>query len=183
MYDPLQYADNKYSFAPVQIGSIKHSAELMVAWCGPIKIGIPQVDYGVFQVFSGQLDNYAFYNYHSFLNPPPPKNVASYKPTYYSNPVSLGCAYPGYGSPSSAVYGSVVPSYLKAANQDYWADANNPNTAKQHTYSGPGGSDSCNMRFRHMNNTTADFLFLDGHVEPRVLGTVLAQDICVRFSN
>jgi prepilin-type processing-associated H-X9-DG protein len=155
----------------------------MVAWCGPIKIGIPQVDYGVFQVFSGQLDNYAFYNYHSFLNPPPPKNVASYKPTYYSNPVSLGCAYPGYGSPSSAVYGSVVPSYLKAANQDYWADANNPNTAKQHTYSGPGGSDSCNMRFRHMNNTTADFLFLDGHVEPRVLGTVLAQDICVRFSN
>ena len=83
----------------------------------------------------------------------------------------------------SAVAGSVTPSYLRAANQDYWADANNPNTGSNHTYSGPGGSDECDMRFRHMNNTVADFLFLDGHVEPRVLGTVLAKDLCVRHSN
>jgi prepilin-type N-terminal cleavage/methylation domain-containing protein/prepilin-type processing-associated H-X9-DG protein len=188
MYDPLVYADNKYSFPPVQTGSIKHSAALMVAWCGPVKIGIPsatgpQTDYGVYQVFSGQLDNYAFYNFHSFLNPPPPKNVAAYKPTYYSNPVSLGCPYPGYGSPSSAVYGSVTKSYLKAANEDYTADIGNPNTGTSHTYSGPGGSDTCNMRFRHMNNTAANFLVLDGHVESRVLGTVFAQDLCVKFAN
>jgi prepilin-type processing-associated H-X9-DG protein len=39
------------------------------------------------------------------------------------------------------------------------------------------------MRFRHMNNTAANFLFLDGHVESRVLGTVFAQDLCVKFAN
>jgi prepilin-type processing-associated H-X9-DG protein len=38
------------------------------------------------------------------------------------------------------------------------------------------------MRFRHMENTEANFLFLDGHVAPRVLGTVLAQDISARFT-
>jgi len=35
------------------------------------------------------------------------------------------------------------------------------------------------MRFRHMNNTTCNILFLDGHCESRVLGTVVAQDICM----
>jgi prepilin-type processing-associated H-X9-DG protein len=39
------------------------------------------------------------------------------------------------------------------------------------------------MRFRHMNDTVANFLFLDGHVEPRVMGTVLAQDLCVKRNN
>ena len=193
MYDPVQYQSalgdpNKYCFPPVQVGTIKHSADLMVAWCGPVKIGIgsagsPQIDFGVFQVFSGQLDNYAFYNYHSFLNPPPPKNAAAFLPKDYANAVSLGAPLTGYGSSSSAVFGSVTASYLKAANEDYTADIGNPNTKTSHTYSGPGGSDTCNMRFRHMNNTEANFLFLDGHVEPRVLGTVLAQDVCVRFSN
>ncbi|HEX4053123.1 MAG TPA: prepilin-type N-terminal cleavage/methylation domain-containing protein [Tepidisphaeraceae bacterium] len=188
LYDPLVGGQNQYSFPQVQVSSIKHSAELMVAWCGPVKISIPnaggpQTNYGVYQVFAGQLDNYAFYNYHSFLNPPPPKNASVYPSTDYANPVSLGAPYPGFGSPSSAVANSVLPSYLKLANADYTADINNPNTATSHTYNGPGGSDSCNMRFRHMKDTVANFLFLDGHVEPRVLGTVLAQDLCVRREN
>jgi prepilin-type N-terminal cleavage/methylation domain-containing protein/prepilin-type processing-associated H-X9-DG protein len=188
LWDPVQGAENKYSFPQVQVSSIKHSAELMVAWCGPVKISIPiaagpQTDYGIFQVFSAALDNYAFYNYHSFLNPWPTHNAANYKATDYSNAISLGCPYPGYGSPSSATTGTVLPSYLRAANEDYTADINNPNTGAGHTFSGPGGSDTCNMRFRHMKDTVADFLFLDGHVEPRVLGTVLAQDLCVRYDN
>jgi prepilin-type processing-associated H-X9-DG protein len=159
----------------------------MVAWCGPVKTapgpgGGSPVNYGVFQVFTAQLDNYAFYNYHSFLNPPPAKNASAFLPGAYSNAISLGAAYPGYGVEYSAA-GNVTLSYLKAENQEYWADTNNPNTGSSHTYTGPGGSDMCNMRFRHMNNTEANFLFLDGHVEPRALGTVLAQDICVRHAN
>jgi len=153
-----------------------------------VKITVPaagagQVDYGIYQVFAPALDNYAFYNFHSFLNPPPPKNAGAYPPADYGNPVSLGCPLTGYGTPSSAVYGSITPSYLRAANEDYTADINNANTKTSHMYNGLGGSDTCNMRFRHMNNTEANFLFLDGHVEPRVMGTVLAQDVCVKFAN
>jgi prepilin-type N-terminal cleavage/methylation domain-containing protein/prepilin-type processing-associated H-X9-DG protein len=186
LYDPVVGGETRYSFPQVQTSSIKHSGDLMVAWCGPVKIapGVGgQTNFGIFQVFSGQLDNYAFYNFHSYLNPPPSKNTTNYPLTDYSNPVSLGCPYPGFGSPSSAVVNSVLPSYLKLANGDYTADINNPNTATMHTYNGKGGSDTCNMRFRHMNDTVANFLFLDGHVESRVMGTVLAQDLCVRHNN
>jgi len=192
MYDVLQYQSainpNQYAFPANQVGSIKHSAELMIAWCGPVKISIPsagasQVDYGVYQDFAPALDDYAFYNLHSFLNPPPPHNASAFLPADYSNPISLGCPFPGFATASSAIVGSVTPSYLRAANEDYTADASNANTGTSHTYNGAGGSDSCNMRFRHMNNTEANFLFLDGHVEPRVMGTVLAQDLCVRHSN
>jgi prepilin-type N-terminal cleavage/methylation domain-containing protein/prepilin-type processing-associated H-X9-DG protein len=186
LFDPVINAENRYSFPQVQTSSIKHSSDLMVAWCGPVKIapGVGgQTNFGIYQVFSGQLDNYAFYNYHSYLNPPPAKNTAAYPLNDYSNPVSLGAAYPGFGSPSSAVANSVLPSYLKLANGDYTADINNPNTGGAHTFNGKGGSDTCNMRFRHMNDTVANFLFLDGHVESRVMGTILAQDLCVRRYN
>ncbi len=46
-------------------------------------------------------------------------------------------------------------------------------------WNGRYGFDACEMRFRHMGNTTANFLFCDGHVESRVIGTVVAKDICL----
>jgi prepilin-type processing-associated H-X9-DG protein len=38
----------------------------------------------------------------------------------------------------------------------------------------------CNMRFRHLNNSAVNILFLDGHVENRLLGVgcVVAREIC-----
>jgi len=186
LFDPVVGGETKYSFPQVQTSSIKHSAELMVAWCGPVKIAPGaggQTNYGIFQVFAAQLDDYAFYNYHSFLNPVPTRNINSFPSSDFSNPVSLGCPYPGLPTAGSAFANTVLPSYLKLANGDYTADINNPNTRTSHSYNGKGGSDTCNMRFRHMNDTVANFLFLDGHVEPRVMGTVLAQDLCVRRSN
>jgi prepilin-type processing-associated H-X9-DG protein len=41
---------------------------------------------------------------------------------------------------------------------------------------------SCAMRFRHMNNTTGNFLFIDGHVESRVLMQVTAMDVSIQTS-
>jgi prepilin-type N-terminal cleavage/methylation domain-containing protein/prepilin-type processing-associated H-X9-DG protein len=184
LYDPLVNAQSSYSWPQVQVGSIHHSAALMIAWCGAVNLsssaGGPMIDYGVYHVFSPALDNDAFYNFHSFLNPPPPKNAGGYLPSYYSNPISLGVTLIGYGITESAIAGSVTPSYLKAANQEYSKGLNGNTTSLNN---GPGGFDICNMRFRHMYNTETNCLFLDGHVEPRVLGTVLAQDICVRYSN
>lgn len=148
----------------------------MIAWCSAVQLHIPtgstsSVIEGVYHPFAPALDNYGFYNFHSYLNPPPPANVSRFPPTDYSNPISLGTTLTGFGVADSALAGSVTPSYLKAANQEYYADMSKPSGS---TYNGPGGFDICNMRFRHMNNNEANFLFLDGHVEPRILGTVLA---------
>jgi prepilin-type processing-associated H-X9-DG protein len=72
------------------------------------------------------------------------------------------------------VPGSVTPSYLKAANEDY------VNTRSgSEIYNGTGGFDANYLRFRHLNNSTANFLFVDSHVESRKLGEVYARDICV----
>lgn len=35
------------------------------------------------------------------------------------------------------------------------------------------------QRYRHLNNTSANFLFFDGHVESRRLGQVLWRDMCI----
>lgn len=41
--------------------------------------------------------------------------------------------------------------------------------------------DLTNLRFRHMNNTVLNALCLDGHVESRVVGTVMIKDIYTNF--
>jgi prepilin-type N-terminal cleavage/methylation domain-containing protein/prepilin-type processing-associated H-X9-DG protein len=45
----------------------------------------------------------------------------------------------------------------------------------------PGHVFGCNMRFRHMQNTTANLLFADGHVEARKLGEVYYREFCINF--
>jgi prepilin-type processing-associated H-X9-DG protein/prepilin-type N-terminal cleavage/methylation domain-containing protein len=172
LWDPVIQADSQFSFAQPKLSSIKHSAEIMVVWCGPCQVS-QSVNYGVYHSYCGGLDNYAFYSYHSFLNPPPAANATAYPGTDYKNPISLGISPTG-GNASSDISGSVTISTLKAQNTDIYA-ANGG-------YNGPGGFDTNYMRFRHMENTEANFLFLDGHVAPRVLGTVLAQDISARFT-
>jgi len=171
LWDPLIQADNQFSFAQPKLSSIKHSAEIMMVWCGPCQIS-QSVNYGVYHSYCGGLDNYAFYNYHSFLNPAPSANAGAYPSSDYRNLISLGIA--PIGATTSSALGNVTLSSLKLQNTDFYAAAG--------TYNGPGGFDTNYMRFRHMQNTEANFLFLDGHVEPRVLGTVVAQDICVRFT-
>jgi prepilin-type processing-associated H-X9-DG protein/prepilin-type N-terminal cleavage/methylation domain-containing protein len=53
---------------------------------------------------------------------------------------------------------------------------------KKDNYDGPRGpSENCEMRFRHMNNTTCNFLFCDGHVEGRQIGAVSLMDISMNF--
>jgi prepilin-type processing-associated H-X9-DG protein len=37
------------------------------------------------------------------------------------------------------------------------------------------------MRFRHINNTTGNFLFMDGHVESRKLGQIKLYEICYNY--
>jgi prepilin-type N-terminal cleavage/methylation domain-containing protein/prepilin-type processing-associated H-X9-DG protein len=38
---------------------------------------------------------------------------------------------------------------------------------------------TCAMRYRHLNNTTCNVAFFDGHVESRKLGDVIRNDMCI----
>jgi prepilin-type N-terminal cleavage/methylation domain-containing protein/prepilin-type processing-associated H-X9-DG protein len=164
LYDP--YTSNSTGWHARQMSSIKRSAEVMLVWDGPCEITNGK-NYGVYHAYPNALDNYQMYGGHGLMYPTP--SQSTFNPNWYGNPIALGAPIGVGGNPSSQAAGSVTKSYLAAANRDY----------TNGTFSGIGGFDSCNMRFRHMNNTTANFLFIDGHVDSRKLGEVRAKDVCL----
>lgn len=163
------YSGSSSGWRQRQLSSIKRPQEAMMMWCGAMDVGTG-TNYGVYYTYPNGLDDYQMYGGHGMTFPTPyaPWDFTVQK---YANPIGLGAALSVGGTyPSSKITGSVTKSYLAAANRDYYASG---------AYSGPGGWDTCYMRFRHVNNTTGSFLFTDGHVEPRKLGEVVAKDICV----
>jgi len=97
--------------------------------------------------------------------------AGGYSPSYYANPIALGGPIVATSLVSSALPGSVTPNYLIVANSD---ESFNPNNSGF----GVNGQNINAMRFRHMANNTANFLFMDGHVDSRRLGQVVSKDIC-----
>jgi len=164
-YDPTVSLAPNLGYHQRHLSSILRSSGSMLAWCGPCDI-TAGVNYGCHDVYPHALDNYQLTGGHGFCNPPA---QSSFQTAWYVNPISLGDPIGVGGSPSSQAAGSVTKSYLNAANTD------NLNGV----YSGIAGWDACNMRFRHMNNKVCNALFCDGHVESKLIGTVLAKDICV----
>lgn len=163
------YTGNNSGWKQRQLSSIKRSQESMMMWCGAMDVG-KGVNYGVYLTYGNGLDDYQMYGGHG-MTFPTPFNASAFSAAKYSNPIGLGAALSVGGVyPSSKITGSVTKSYLAAANRDYYS---------ADSYSGPGGWDTCWMRFRHNNNTTANFLYVDGHVESKRLGEVVARDICV----
>jgi prepilin-type N-terminal cleavage/methylation domain-containing protein/prepilin-type processing-associated H-X9-DG protein len=162
-WDPIapapQYAGDGYY--PRQLSSIKRSSDIMMVWCGPCNVN-GGINYGCKENYPDALDNYLMWSEGNGLcNPPQPGTT--YTITSYSNPIALGTGVAG--NPSSQMAGSVLPSYLKAANVD-----NN----------GTWPSYGANyMRFRHLNNKSCNFLYCDFHVGSKALGTVLARDVCL----
>jgi prepilin-type processing-associated H-X9-DG protein len=167
-YDPVPAGTG---FFPRKLSSIHRSANVMLIWCGACNVG-QGTNYGCYYTYPDGLDNYQMYGGHGLCYPTPAQT--SFNPNWYSNPIALGASLYTGSNPSSETTGSVNPSYLKAANTDYYSSTNGTPI-----YNGPGGYGVCYMRFRHMDNTTCNILFLDGHVESRVLGTVVAQDVCM----
>jgi prepilin-type processing-associated H-X9-DG protein/prepilin-type N-terminal cleavage/methylation domain-containing protein len=73
---------------------------------------------------------------------------------------------------------SIIGASLVGEKYDN-CDFTNPNWGSGFN---PGGQYQCEMRFRHLNNTTCNILFLDGHVEPFAIGTVTAKMLCVNVT-
>jgi prepilin-type processing-associated H-X9-DG protein/prepilin-type N-terminal cleavage/methylation domain-containing protein len=156
-------------FMPRQFSGIRRASEAMLLWDGAMNISSTNgINYGVHDTYPNSLDNYGMYNGHALCNPPA---QATYTLDMYANPISLGDPVGVGGSPSSQSPGSVTKSYLNAVNHDFIGTNTN--------YGGLHGYDACDMRFRHMGNKICNALFCDGHVEGKLLGTVIAKDICV----
>jgi prepilin-type processing-associated H-X9-DG protein len=143
----------------------------MMVWCGAVDTTTSTYNAGA-NVADLEIDYNSFFgsgNHHGMCYPNPP-SAFGYNPNWFANRISLGVDGPN-GEPSSAVTGSVSLRVLQSENRDI-----TNNTA----YFGPaGGPDFCYMRFRHLNNTTTNALYCDGHVESKALGQVVARDICV----
>lgn len=167
------------------LGSIKRSSEVMMAWCGPLNMtnpaGIGTQAYGTNLSMENWMCEGAYESAVSGWAYPIP-----YSHTYGSG---IGSNKKGYeecftlGGPGnvvpastySGIIGGVPLSVLKYENAD-WIGSNN--------YGGTdnNGQYQCEMRFRHMNNTTANFLFVDGHVDSRQIGQVHEIDLCVNVN-
>lgn len=150
----------KNGFKQRQLSGIRRASEVMMVWCGPCNVST-NFNWGCKEVYPDGLDDWLMWNTpgNGLLNSPVASS--SYQYSFYANPISLGA---GSGSGSSFAP-PVTPSTLRRDNVD-----NNG------VY--PGYA-VCYMRFRHMANKTANFLYADCHVAPKNLGSVLARDVCM----
>jgi prepilin-type N-terminal cleavage/methylation domain-containing protein/prepilin-type processing-associated H-X9-DG protein len=168
-----------------QKASFKRSAEFADVWDGPVFVNPETNELGCNgpqdggELCSGAIDDYGCYSGYSLSYPIPYQFSSQLTPPIngqdlanggwgfglngeYSNPVALG----NDGSASS--WGGMTLTVAKYENRDQTLAGLN---------GGVGGGQFCAIRFRHMNNTVANLLFMDGHVEPRVLMTVTPKDI------
>jgi prepilin-type processing-associated H-X9-DG protein len=153
-----------------QIGSIQHSAQVMAVWCGCENLTDNVGDQGA-DVYDDQLDDSASWSFgYCSCYPNPPYSQNWYGAQLYDLPIALGQDGTHWSGMNGTGMGAALMKVLKKYNVDYINAS-----AGYNWYN--------NMRFRHINNTTGNFLFLDGHVESRTLGTVRAVDISMNPSN
>ena len=163
-----------------QMSSISRPSEVMMIWCTGQNISGGTYIAGFNDpytsspndVVSWEVDNsQGTGNWgHGLCYPTPPPG-SYFQSASYINPISLGNTggdsfgfLSGWSSDYPLPNAGVLKAALRAENEDtidiYYNEA-------------------ADMRFRHLNNTTCNMLFVDGHVESRLLGSVLAKDICL----
>lgn len=146
------------------VGSIRNTANTMMVWCSGVTISASGADQGGAEVGT-QVDNGNIQSGVGMVFPPKP--AASYGANGNNGLICLGTgfSFPYTGSFSvnpQGTLGDTIQS-LRRENTDV---------------TGSAGYFNVSMRFRHMNNTSANMLFVDGHCETRQLGTVRGKDIC-----
>jgi prepilin-type processing-associated H-X9-DG protein len=155
-----------------KVGSIVRSAEVMFMWDGACDVTSGQFNAGSPYIFSWTLDNFGELYSHGLGFPSALSGtIGSWNPKFYPNLIALGEPATNATTHISSFTGGATLAYLTLENRD---------PTKPNNFSGQnGGVFVCEMRFRHYGNTTANFLFADGHVDSRKLGTVTAKDICL----
>ena len=147
-----------------QTSSIQRSSATMVIWCGPQNLSDGKTAGYIYNDgwVASEIDEgaVAWSSYGYGLYYPVPADSVNYNIANYTNAIALGNV-----PPFSSANGNVSKKALALENVDNTSALNYVPV--------------CAMRFRHMNGTTGNMLFADGHVESRVLGTVQARDISV----
>lgn len=134
----------------------RRASETFMAWCGAQDLA-DTTNAGADPVGTS-MDNFATsgltYN-NSGYYPCPPDDIYGYNILLYDLPIWIG-----------RLDGSTLTG-LKLNNKDY------DHNVDPYQF--------CNIRFRHMRNTTGNFLGLDGHVESRQIGDLKRKEICVQL--
>lgn len=142
-----------------KLKSVRPASSVMIVWDGPVLVASSNyLGFGGTRPTSLALDNWAgVYSAgsHGYLRPPADPYWESEGGNSYAMPVFTG--------PAENRADPRTPSQQKLYNTD--------------------STDSSlwdrSMRFRHMKNTTGNFLFGDGHVESRKAGTITVKEICM----
>lgn len=144
-----------------QAGSIKHAADVMMIWCTGTYIADGTHDIGGYNV-AFSLDNSQINWGHGFANPPAESlfTPADYgNLVYTTNDGTQKCSQGAAGSQYYVTSQSLPPTNVDTINPGQWWN--------------------CDMRYRHMNNTVMNVLFVDGHVDSKTMGSIRAKDICL----
>jgi prepilin-type processing-associated H-X9-DG protein/prepilin-type N-terminal cleavage/methylation domain-containing protein len=155
-YDGLTNFTKPYHIRP--FSSVQRSSEKMMIWDGAVYVsgGVITGSNSVDTQVDGAMFGFGSFG-HYFCDSSP------YMPTPaidYADPIGAGNAG---GGNSAGGPGSVTKANQAAENKDAFNSGWLP-------YS---------LRFRHNNNTKANVLFADGHVESRGLIEIKAIDVCV----
>jgi prepilin-type N-terminal cleavage/methylation domain-containing protein/prepilin-type processing-associated H-X9-DG protein len=155
---PYNYALPQYhaEYPLRKAGQTQHSADVMAVWCGGVNLSDGVHDFGTYYV-PFALDQSSCNWGHGFSNPP--ADPRSFQPSCYGNLV---------GPTNDGVHFSQAGNVTVQAIQSVNYDTINPTNWQL-----------CDMRYRHMNNTVINVLFVDGHAESRQMGTIRATDICM----
>jgi prepilin-type N-terminal cleavage/methylation domain-containing protein/prepilin-type processing-associated H-X9-DG protein len=151
-----------YCYPLRSLSSIQHSAQVMMVWCAATNLSNGAYDQGanvICWALDGSQENWG----HGLSNPA--AQPGWFLPSFFNNLVALG------NSDDKSTYCSannnVTLPFIQAENQDYM------------NAGGFGWNMQADMRYRHMDNTTMNVLFVDGHVESRLIGSVHVSDICL----
>jgi prepilin-type processing-associated H-X9-DG protein/prepilin-type N-terminal cleavage/methylation domain-containing protein len=170
---PLPAYQGTYASARAA-SSIQRSSEVAMAWDNRVDLHTPgSIGYDLYPVNASMefwTNNYPQGTSSGFGYPIP------YYHLYggYGRRILLGG---GNSTDTFTTSSSITGASLKGEIYDN-VDFTNP------AYGGSdqGGQYQCEMRFRHINNTTVNILFLDGHVSPYVIGQVTAKMLCANVN-
>jgi prepilin-type processing-associated H-X9-DG protein len=159
-----------------QMGSIKRSSETMMIWCGPqvVTNGVTVSQTNAYGALAEQLDESAIeWGGSSYASYYPTPASSGYNTNFYSRPIALG-------SPNWNIIGAPVKNVANKYNNSGNVLLFTVQYENQDDYDPMDNYASiCAMRFRHMNNTTTNTLFIDNHVESRPLLSVTAKDVSI----